>query len=122
MRVVKAKEEDDSESEDEELTDINLWLEEYPRTGKSGKLENITFEQAKRELSRKETQENHQWRGVAIGTEKRHREMLNRCTRWMQDTRPNNMNIAVDRFIISRFIKEKREKNWTAGTLHAYLA
>eukprot|EP00758_Cryptobia_borreli_P014077 Tbor_TRINITY_DN5889_c1_g7::TRINITY_DN5889_c1_g7_i2::g.7312::m.7312 len=48
--------------------------------------------------------------------------MLKRINIWLEEDKVQREEMAVDTFIIAKFLKEKKIKNWTAGTLHTYLS
>eukprot|EP00758_Cryptobia_borreli_P017439 Tbor_TRINITY_DN6191_c0_g1::TRINITY_DN6191_c0_g1_i5::g.22342::m.22342 len=123
MRDPVTEEEDDSDADNEdEDIDVEAVLKDYPRTGESYRLEPISCLEMRAELSKMETRRNKSWQGVARGTENRHRVMLDKCVKWVGKRDPEREGIAMDTYLISCFLKEKVQKNWTYGTLLNYLA
>eukprot|EP00758_Cryptobia_borreli_P017565 Tbor_TRINITY_DN6202_c1_g1::TRINITY_DN6202_c1_g1_i4::g.1986::m.1986 len=115
-------EEEDSETEDdEEVLDIDFLLKEYPRTGNTYRLETMTLKELKEEINKTITKQNKPWQGLAIGTELRHRTMLDKCQNWIGKIDVERDDIAADTFLIARFLEEKVRNNWTSGTLQNYL-
>eukprot|EP00758_Cryptobia_borreli_P002568 Tbor_TRINITY_DN3126_c0_g1::TRINITY_DN3126_c0_g1_i1::g.14732::m.14732 len=117
----ESEEEDDDDDDEENDENMNAWLKEFPRTGEPLYLENMKFQQAKEALLRNRTQVIPHWQGMTQGTEVRLRKMLNLCSRYLESYKGDYM-IAIDTFLLSKFLEDKVKCNWAASTFHTYIS